>query len=227
MKVTLALTPEQAQTIIKAWSTWRPYESCDELAQRDRRAAEGQSEWSHGPAGYMAEPQRHRWLSDALDLSEVIHQEDGAWLFRYTGDRKRAARLTWGANNVKFRELPVVSLETSHPDWPWWKETEDEARDNWLHFERTDFKAPKVLDREPLVDVRFSKGVRVRVWESEPYYFMTHYLDDEPVATWFSTDYWRDLQEVEDDYDFVEKLSKFRDQGRSRHEAETFGSPLG
>ncbi|MEB3188057.1 MAG: hypothetical protein VKP72_11550, partial [bacterium] len=121
MRITLALTHEQAEQIITAWSTWKPYGSDStahyldrdsdaepDMANRNRVAPAGKSAWTDGPSGYLAGENRHRWLSDEFDLSEVVRQPDGNWIFCYNGARERAARLTWGHPSLPFRSLPVL-----------------------------------------------------------------------------------------------------------------------
>lgn len=205
MRVTLQLSPDQASAIVTAWSRWEQYD--DPPIYRHRCPPEGQSDWTHGDAGYMAGPLGHRWLTDDLDLSEVIQQADGTWIFRYSGQRNAAARFF--AEGIDWESLPVLDYETSHPEWPWWRKTDAEERARWLAFTKTDFKAPVEPPRPDEV-IQLEKGLRVVVYESEPYYVMTYYVDDTPVATQFVTDYELELREIKANLDFfIEQLKAF------------------
>lgn len=88
MRITLQLTPDQAQAIVHAWSveSWMAASDRNPFYPHDRAPLPGTTAWTHGPAGYMTEgPGRHRWLTDHLDLGEVFEESVGNWIYRFSG----------------------------------------------------------------------------------------------------------------------------------------------
>lgn len=206
MRVTLRLTPEQANAIVTAWSKWEQYD--DPQIHHSRRPPEGKSDWTHGNAGFMSRPDGYRWLTDDLDLSEVLKQEDGTWIFRYSGQRNSAA--SFFAEGIDWKTLPVLEYQTTHREWPWWHKTDEEERAKWLAFTKTELKAPREIRKSDEV-VHLGNGLQVAIRESEPYYFMTYVLDDTLVASQLVTNYEREIKDIQVNLDsFIETLKAYQ-----------------
>ncbi|MEB3205530.1 MAG: hypothetical protein VKP57_12625 [Candidatus Sericytochromatia bacterium] len=197
MRVILALTPDQAEAIDRAWFMFERYDNPQ--IGRD--------------CGYATAPGGARWLDDNGDLSAIHKDAEGTWTFRYEGSRNGAG--AFYATGVDWKQLPVLAYiadSGENPGLPWWQKTNEAEKQEMLAFTRTDLKAPRVPKTIPDYLSIFPCELEVHTWESEPYWFMTYFLDGVATATRFVTDFRRELAAIDQDTEAcIRELTAFRD----------------